>query len=40
MTTHFERMMTEAARLTRSGSLLEATAAIQQALGGTAPSSR
>ena len=36
MTTPFERMMTEAGRLTRSGSLLEATAAIQQALGAVA----
>ena len=37
MTTNFERMMTEAARLMRSGSLVEATAAIQQALGATPP---
>jgi poly(hydroxyalkanoate) depolymerase family esterase len=37
MTTNFERMMTEAARLMRSGSLTEATAAIQQALGATPP---
>ena len=35
MTTNFERMMGEAARLMRSGSLGEATAAIQQALGAT-----
>ena len=35
MTTDFQRMMTEAARLMRSGSLGEATAAIQQALGAT-----
>jgi poly(hydroxyalkanoate) depolymerase family esterase len=37
MTTNFERMMTEAARLMRSGSLMEATAAIQQALGAAPP---
>lgn len=37
MTTNFDRMMSEATRLMRSGSLLEATAAIQQALGATAP---
>jgi poly(hydroxyalkanoate) depolymerase family esterase len=35
MTTDFQRMMSEAARLMRSGSLGEATAAIQQALGAT-----
>jgi poly(hydroxyalkanoate) depolymerase family esterase len=34
MTTDFERLMNEAARLMRSGSLGAATAAIQQALGG------
>jgi len=34
MTPDFERMMSEATRLMRSGSLAEATAAIQQALGG------
>ena len=33
----FERLMNEAARLMRGGSLGEATAAIQQALGGGAP---
>ena len=36
MTTDFQRMMSEAARLMSSGSLGEATAAIQQALGGAA----
>jgi poly(hydroxyalkanoate) depolymerase family esterase len=35
MTSPFERMMTEAARLMRSGDLGEATAAIQAALGAT-----
>jgi poly(hydroxyalkanoate) depolymerase family esterase len=40
MTTNFERMMAEAARLMRAGSLGEATAAIQSALGaGPAPAS-
>ena len=34
MTPEFERMMNEAARLVRGGSLAEATAALQQALGG------
>ena len=37
MTTNFERMMTEAARLMRTGNLNEATAAIQSALGATPP---
>jgi poly(hydroxyalkanoate) depolymerase family esterase len=37
MITNFERMMTEAARLMGSGNLMEATAAIQQALGAAAP---
>jgi poly(hydroxyalkanoate) depolymerase family esterase len=37
MTTNFERMMTEAARLMGSGNLMEATAAIQQALGAAPP---
>ena len=36
MNTDFQRMMNEATRLMRSGSLGEATAAIQQALGGAA----
>jgi len=35
MNPDFQRRMGEAARLMRSGSLMEATAAIQQALGGT-----
>ena len=35
MNDDFQRRMGEAARLMRSGSLMEATAAIQQALGGT-----
>jgi poly(hydroxyalkanoate) depolymerase family esterase len=35
MTTDFQRLMNDATRLMRSGSLGEATAAIQQALGGT-----
>ena len=38
MNPDFQRRMDEAARLMRSGNLMEATAAIQQALGGTAPS--
>ena len=38
MNADFERMMKEAARLMRGGSLGDATAAIQQALGGFAPS--
>ena len=33
MPTNFERMLADAARLMRAGSLAEATAAIQQALG-------
>jgi len=37
MTTNFERMMTEAARLMGTGNLMEATAAIQQALGAAPP---
>ena len=40
MTTNFERMMTEATRLMRSGSLADATAAIQQALGAAPMPSR
>jgi poly(hydroxyalkanoate) depolymerase family esterase len=40
MTTPFERMMTEATRLMRSGSLAEATAAIQHALGAAPVPSR
>lgn len=39
MNPSFENMMTEATRLMRSGNLAEATAAIQQALGG-APAAR
>src|SRR6185503_7425942 len=39
MSRDFQRRMGEAARLMRSGSLMEATAAIQQALGGHAPES-
>ncbi len=35
MSADFQRLMGEAARLMRSGSLVEATEAIQQALGGT-----
>jgi poly(hydroxyalkanoate) depolymerase family esterase len=37
MTEDFQRRMGEAARLMRSGSLMEATAAIQRALGGDSP---
>jgi poly(hydroxyalkanoate) depolymerase family esterase len=37
MNADFQRRMGEAARLMRSGSLMEATAAIQQALGGAMP---
>ena len=37
MTPDFQRLMDEAARLMRGGQLGEATAAIQQALGGAAP---
>jgi poly(hydroxyalkanoate) depolymerase family esterase len=40
MNDDFQRRMGEAARLMRSGSLMEATAAIQQALGGAAPARR
>ena len=40
MNDDFQRRMAEAARLMRGGNLMEATAAIQQALGGTASAKR
>lgn len=40
MNPDFERMMNDAARLMRAGSLAEATAAIQQALGGAPATAR